>query len=179
MNNIIDFAAGKLEDPILMDWALDRYSETKNGDPRRREAMDRAWFNDLVLRPWLDTDDFETLTRLFVHLPEERFASLGQAIGERWGSWSGSLASHSAPVLARYKPDIARKCFAEPGGGDHRYIEPVLGIIRSLPVLPHEFAARSGLRRSNPLLKIVGQQKVIALALFGFHQQAKIIRQLK
>jgi tetratricopeptide (TPR) repeat protein len=100
--------------------------------------LEQAWFDELTLRRWLNSDDQETLNRLFVHLPEEQFANLARAIGERWNDWSGSLAYHSAPVLARYQPELAWRCFAEPPGGRHRDIESILGIIRSLPILPHD-----------------------------------------
>jgi hypothetical protein len=138
MTHLIKLAAGKLNDPILMDWALDRYRQASKGHSHCKEAMERAWFDELTLRRWLNSDDQETLNRLFVHLLEEQFANLAKTIGERWSNWSGSLAYHSAPVLARYQPDLAWRCFAEPSGGRHRDIESILGVIRSLSVLPRE-----------------------------------------
>ncbi len=138
MTDIIDLAKGKLNDPILMEWALGRYRAAKDADRQCREVMEQAWFDDLTLRRWLDVDDRDVLTRLFSQLPATRFANLGQAIGERWGEWSGSLAYHAAPVLARYRPDLAWKCFAEPQSGRHPDTDSVLGIIRGLPSLPEE-----------------------------------------
>ena len=139
MTELIELATGKPNDPIpLMDWAIDRYRQARKGDSQRQETMGQTWFDDLTLRRWLNSGDQETVSRLFVHLPEERFANLGQAIGERWSKWGGSLAYHSAPVLARYQPDLAWRCFAEPPGGRHRDIESIPGVIRSLPLLPRE-----------------------------------------
>jgi hypothetical protein len=120
--------------------------------PQHREAMELAWFGDLTLHRWLNSGNEDILTRLFVHLPAERFVNLGQVIGEHWGSWSGNLAYHSAPILAQYQPDIAWKCFAEPQGGRHPDIESLLGVIRSLPFLPTD----EGLQ----LLKAITQQIV-------------------
>ena len=114
--------------------------------------MEQAWFDDLTLRRWLDSDNEDILTRLFVDLPADRFANLGQAIGEHWGGWSGNLAYHSAPILAQYQPNLAWKCFAEPQEGRHRDIESILGVIRSLPFLPTD----EGLQ----LLKAITQQTV-------------------
>ena len=128
MTPLIKLATGKLNDPILMDWALDRYRQASEGHSRRQEAMEQAWFDELTLRRWLNSDDHETLNRLFVHLPEERFSNLGQAIAERWNDWGGNLAYHSAPVLARYQPELAWRCFAEPPGGRHRDVESILGV---------------------------------------------------
>ncbi len=138
MTDLIDLAKGKLNDPILMEWALDRYRDTEKGGGQIREAMEQAWFDDLTLRRWLDTDDKDILTSLFSQLPPARFANLGQAIGERWGKWKGTLAYNSAPVLARYQPDLALKCFLEPQGGRHPDTDTVVGIIRGLLFLPRE-----------------------------------------
>ena len=94
MTHLIKLAAGKLNDPILMDWALDRYRQASKGQNHRQEELEQAWFDELTLRRWLNNDDQETLNRLFVHLPEKQFANLAKAIGERWNDWSGSLAYH-------------------------------------------------------------------------------------
>jgi hypothetical protein len=93
MTDLIPLATGKLHDPILMDWALRRYRDARIGDSRRRQAMEQVWFDELTLCRWLDSDDHEALAHLFLELPAERFASLGQAIGERWGHWGGPLAA--------------------------------------------------------------------------------------
>jgi hypothetical protein len=89
MSDIIRLAARKLSDPILMDWALDRYQDAAESNPACRRAMEDAWFDQLTLRRWLDRDDDELLGPLFSSLPPERFEPLGEAIGERWGSWGG------------------------------------------------------------------------------------------
>ena len=150
MIDLIELATGKLNDPILIDWAIDRYREAREGRSKRQRVMEQQWFDDLTLRRWLNSDDQEILNRLFVHLPEDRFANVGQAIGERWNTWKGSLAYHSAPILARYQPDLAWRCFAEPPGGRHRDVESILGVIRSLAVLPREDGVQ--------LLKAVARQ---------------------
>ena len=152
MIDLIALATGKLNDPILMDWAISRYRRMENYEPQHRDAMEQAWFDDLTLRRWMDSDNEDILTRLFVDLPADRFANLGQAIGEHWGGWSGNLAYHSAPILAQYQPNLAWKCFAEPQEGRHRDIESILGVIRSLPFLPSD----EGLQ----LLKAITQQTV-------------------
>jgi len=165
MTHLIKLATGKLNDPILMDWALDRYRQAREGHSPRQQAMEQTWFDELTLRRWLNSDDHETLNRLFVHLPEEQFSNLGQAIAERWNDWGGNLAYHSAPVLARYQPELAWRCFAEPPGGRHRDVESILGVIRSLPVLPPE----DGL----VLLKAIATQ-VIASTEGSFSRELKL-----
>ena len=137
MIDLITLAKGKLDDSILMPWALDRYRQARPGS---RAAMERAWFDDLTLRRWLASDDQDTLERLFSELPAERFANLGQAIGECWGRWTGRLAYHAALVLARFEPDLAEQCFASPGGQRQPDAYIVLGMIQALPLLPPESA---------------------------------------
>ena len=136
MTDLTALAQGKLNDPILLKWALQRYRDAPLSAPQRREAMERAWFDDLSLRRWLDSDDQDMLADLFSQLPAERFANLGQAIGERWDHWGGSLAYHAAPVLARHAPGLAWKCFTAPEGKPRRNIDAILGMTRAIPLLP-------------------------------------------
>ena len=44
MTDLTALAQGKLNDPILLKWALQRYREAPLSAPQRREAMERAWF---------------------------------------------------------------------------------------------------------------------------------------
>ncbi len=138
MTDCIPLAKGKLNDPLLMEWALRRHRNAQAGVAERQEAMEQTWFDDLTLRRWLDSGDHETLARLFSQLPAERFSNLGQAIAERWGQWRGNLAYHAAPVLARHAPDLAWKCFAQPECKRHPDAYATLGIVRALPFLPPE-----------------------------------------
>ncbi|RPI00525.1 MAG: hypothetical protein EHM71_17285, partial [Zetaproteobacteria bacterium] len=136
MTDLTALAQGKLNDPILLTWALRQYQDAPMGTPQRREAMARAWFDDLTLRRWLDSDDQDMLADLFSELPAKRFANLGQAIGERWDQWGGNLAYHAAPVLARFAPELAWKCFTAPKGKPRRDASAVLGMTRAIPLLP-------------------------------------------
>jgi tetratricopeptide (TPR) repeat protein len=154
-------AKGKLTDPILMEWALERHRDAKQ-DPGLQQAMELAWFDEMTLRRWLDSEDEVILARLFARLPAERFCHLGQAIGERWPHWSGNLAYHSAPVLARYQPNLAWKCFAQPVGGRHPDFDAVRGIIRSLPMLAPE--------PGRALLKAIAEDAVTSSRKGGFPQ---------
>ena len=104
MTDLISLAKGKLNDPILMEWALRHYQDAQAGTPQRREAMEQDWFDDLTLRRWLDSDDQAMLARLFSQLPADRFASLGPSIGARWGQWGGNLACSAAPAGLRVRP---------------------------------------------------------------------------
>jgi hypothetical protein len=89
--------------------------------------MERAWFYDLTLHRWLDSDIHDLLARLFFQLLAECCSNLGQAIGEQWGHWRGSLAYHAAPVLAHHKRVSPGSAFAEPERKRHPDAHAVIG----------------------------------------------------
>jgi hypothetical protein len=66
MTDLIELTKRRLNDPILMSWALDRYRDAEMGEPRCRQTMERAWFDELTLCRWLGSDDQDILTRLQV-----------------------------------------------------------------------------------------------------------------
>jgi hypothetical protein len=73
MTDLIELATGKLNDPILMDWALDRYRQAK-GRSHSQEPMEQAWFDELTLRRWLNSDD-QVARGLFGHRVYRQLAS--------------------------------------------------------------------------------------------------------
>jgi hypothetical protein len=54
MTDLIELATGKLNDPIFMDWAINRYSQMEKCHPQHRNAMEQAWFDYLTLRRWFE-----------------------------------------------------------------------------------------------------------------------------
>jgi hypothetical protein len=61
---MLDFLASgqnKLSDPILMKWALRRFQHTQTLGSERCHDMERAWFHDISLRHWIDSDDHDVL----------------------------------------------------------------------------------------------------------------------
>ena len=136
MSELIKLAKGKLDDPILLEWALNRYRDAKERGGYPQDQMEQIWFDDLTLSRLLANHDQEILGRLFSLLPAEKFANLGPVIGKQWKHWSGNLARLSAPVFARYDSENAFNCFQRPPGGGHPDAETVLGVIHGLPYLP-------------------------------------------
>ncbi|WP_240905850.1 SEC-C metal-binding domain-containing protein [Thiorhodococcus mannitoliphagus] len=136
MTNLIDLAKGKLNDPILMDWAIDRYKDAAPAGASRRHAMESNWFDEVTLQRWLDSNEEELLGRLFRELPTERFASLGGAISARWSGWSNNLAHQAAFVFGRVAPDLALACFRD-AISRHAYdVFTLARIAETLPLLP-------------------------------------------
>ncbi len=174
MPDIVQLARGKLSDPILMDWALDRYQNAARIDPERRRTMEEAWFDDLTLRRWLDNEDRGLTARLFDLLPPERFSALGDAIGERWAAWRGRLSQNAAPIFARCRPALAVESFSAVVGHLGRDVQVVLGLLRSLSLLP-KTDARTLLRtvadrlmaskQTDPLSANLALDELIPIAL--------------
>ena len=52
MLDLIELGRGKMKDPLVMSWALRRFSLARD-----RRLMEEAWFGDSTLRHWLEVDD--------------------------------------------------------------------------------------------------------------------------
>ena len=141
---------GRLSDPILMEWALQHYSNAENRDDDYAAELRQRWFDRDSLYHWLDGDDQSLLNRLFVYLPASVFEPLAAEIGQRWPGWSGNLAAHSAPVLANLDPVLAGQLFRTRDGDADIDAETIIGIIDALPDLP--------LREALTLLKVIATE---------------------
>jgi hypothetical protein len=69
MRQLIECGKNKLDDPILMTWALRRYEHAQLRGPDLCRSMEEAWFHDLALRRWIDSSDHTLLKELFRILP--------------------------------------------------------------------------------------------------------------
>jgi len=135
MTDLTKIARGKLGDPILMTWALRRYQDAGRHDTDLASRLAAAWFDDLTLRRWIDSDDHELLTTLFNVLPADHFANLRSAVIERWTQWRGSLAYHAVSILLGGDPEQITRLFAEHLASGILDTRKTLGIIEHLPDL--------------------------------------------
>src|SRR5207244_13402367 len=101
MRHLIEWGRNKLDDPILMIWALDRYEHAQLRGSDLCRSMEEAWFHDLTLRRWIDSNDHEVLPELFRLLPSHLFANVRPRIVDRWGSWSSRLGAEATTVLIK------------------------------------------------------------------------------
>ncbi len=113
MLDLIECGKGKLDDPVMMTWALRHYRDASVASPGLCRSMEEAWFDDLSLHRWIDAEDDDVLTDLFRSLPAQRFSNLKSTVLERWKSWSGSLARHATPVLLACPTDDVVSSFVE------------------------------------------------------------------
>jgi len=131
---------GKLSDPILMEWALQHYSNAKVRDEDYAAELCLCWFDPDTLRHWLASDDQSLSRRLLAYLPVSAFEPLKQELCGWWRDWSGSLAGISAPVLAKLDPNTAAQLFSARGGDADIDAETIIGIINALPDLKKRYA---------------------------------------
>jgi len=105
MLDLIACGQNELHDPILMKWALRRFQHAVSIGSERCRDMERAWFHDITLRHWIDSDDQDVLADLFFILPARLFANLRPAILSRWNGWSDEVGAHATNVLGECPPE--------------------------------------------------------------------------
>jgi hypothetical protein len=101
MRQLIECGKNKLDDPILMTWALRRYEHAQLRGPDLCRSMEEAWFHDLALRRWIDSSDHTLLKELFRILPPQLFANVRPRIVDRWITWSGGLGAEATTLLVK------------------------------------------------------------------------------
>jgi hypothetical protein len=101
MRQLIECGKNKLDDPILMTWALRRYEHAQLRGSDLCRSMEGAWFHDLALRRWIDSSDHTLLEELFRILPSQLFVNVRPRIVDRWITWSGGLAAEATTVLMK------------------------------------------------------------------------------
>ena len=136
MLDLLQCGRNKLDDPILMSWALRRYEHAKLQGSEHCRPMEEAWFHDLTLRRWIDAGDHAVLTELFYALPSRRFSNLKAAIVERWRAWSGRLGAGATTVLMECPFEVVLPLLARHIEEDFSDVEKTLAVIASITDLP-------------------------------------------
>ena len=101
MRQSIECGKNKLDDPILMTWALRRYQHAQLRGSDLCRSMEEPWFHDLALRRWIDSSDRTLLEQLFRILPPQLFANVRPRIVDRWITWSGGLGAEATTALVK------------------------------------------------------------------------------
>ncbi len=82
--DIIQCAKNKLNDPIIMSWALRIYEDTKKHNPESADEMLQTWFDDLTLSQLMRSDAHDCLSHMFNIIPTDRFRNVHNAIMEQY-----------------------------------------------------------------------------------------------
>jgi hypothetical protein len=109
--DVITAAAGKLDDPLVLDWAIGRYESLPRNAVDQRARMEALWFHDVFVAQLIDVADSDTLARLFRLLPPAHFANVTSSMVRRWMEWPDALAGAAARPLAANAPDSLLELF--------------------------------------------------------------------
>lgn len=157
-------AATQLDDPLILDWALEYYSDLPAG-ALLKEQLGATWFHDLNLRRWLgesgadaaDAASVEARNRLLRSLPETALVNFASTLVDGWSTWPADATEAITRVVATLDPERAARTFAayldQPSP---RAIERVWAIAANLDKLP-EAPARSLFERLLPLTDDLGE----------------------
>lgn len=113
MFNLISAAKGKLDDPILQEWAIRFYSKLPKNAQTERNQIEVDWFHEFFLAQIIERGDTSFLKRLFRALPPQHFSSLKHLISKNWTTWSASTVLEAADVLAVIAPDQLIQLYLE------------------------------------------------------------------
>ena len=102
---MISLAAKQLDDPLLLEWALDRYLEIPEVETERRQKAIADVFHDLTLQRYLDVDHEWLTSRLLRDLPEHCFANLKPTLLKLWEQGSPSTMGAVSRILANVVPE--------------------------------------------------------------------------
>lgn len=100
MSDPIACAAGKLDDPLMLEWALRYYEHLPDSARDSRIRIEATWFHDLFLAQLIEQAETDSLSRLFRYLPPKHFANLTTLIVKHWPDWPGRVARAATKVLA-------------------------------------------------------------------------------
>ena len=132
--DLIELGRGKMEDLLVMSWALRRYSMAER---RLQGRMDEAWFGDSTLRRWLESGDEELLRDLLDALPAGRFSGFASSIAERMDGWKWLPYECAVSCLLEISPESLIQPFDEAVARDpvnSSRLELIASCLDSLPM---------------------------------------------
>src|SRR5664280_2997887 len=100
MFNLIAAANGKLDDPVMREWAEQFYSDLPKHAYDERIRIEADWFHEFFIAQVIDRGETALLTHLFRVLPPQHFSNLKALILKNWPVWLVSLVSYAAKILA-------------------------------------------------------------------------------
>ena len=157
MLDLIELGRDKLEDPLIMSWALRRYSQARYRLQDRRR-MEATWFGESIMRHWVESGDDELLLEMLDALPDERFSGLEPAIAERSRGWEDRLFECATSCLRRNSPATLIPLFDEEIARDPVDSERLEILASSLESLPMQSRLELLLSLANRLPEIENEE---------------------
>jgi hypothetical protein len=175
-HHLIEYGKNKLNDPILMSWAVRRYehAQVRNSDLCR--SIEEAWFHNLALRHWIDSDDHEVLEQLFRILPSRLFVGLRPEIVERWGAWSDGVGARAVGVLMECPLETVLPLIARHIESNLLDLEKTAGVIGAITDLPSTNASQLVDDATARLLKLEGARFTKRMLLQALLRPTAVVR---
>lgn len=106
----ITHAADKLDDPIMLNWALG-YHDLLGADTEAATRAANQLFTPAVIRRLLESDIRMLRRKAMRELPMACFAPCAELLAAGWRDWTPDFAARCALILATVAPESAAACF--------------------------------------------------------------------
>lgn len=104
MTTLIEYANGKLDNPLMLEWAIDYYYDLPKTMKKERTAIEEAWFHALQLAQLIESDETSLLNSLFRALPAKHLTGLSHLLIKHWPTWPASLSETVSEILVEIAP---------------------------------------------------------------------------
>ncbi|MGZ8929083.1 MAG: hypothetical protein ACXW03_11565, partial [Methylobacter sp.] len=105
MINIITAAKGKLDNSLMLEWAIRYYNDLPKSAESKRSAIEETWFYDVLLAELIESDETTLLNNLLREFPARRLTGLSHLLVKHWPAWPGSLSATVSEVLIKIAPE--------------------------------------------------------------------------
>ncbi len=111
MTNLVAAANGKLDDPIMREWAVRFYDDLPSYAHDERKQIEADWFHDFFIAQLIDCGETSLLAHLFRILPPEHLLNFKTLMVKNWLVWPRPLVESTAKILAVTAPDELLRLF--------------------------------------------------------------------
>ncbi len=170
MINFITKVAGKIDDPIMQEWAVYFYRDLPDTAEREKSQIETFWFHDLFITQLINGEDSSLLGLYFRELPPQCFSKHTHLIVKNWAKWSSSLITSAVDVLAVNAPNDLIQLF-----------ENDLALLKTEGVDPLRFLAIDRLPtdgENSTVVDLTNDLSLIVLALSDNFSQSFLIHPL-
>lgn len=105
MINVITVAKDKLDNPLMLEWAIRYYSDLPKSAESGRSAIEETWFHDVMLAELIESGETSLLNDLLREFPARRLTGLGHLLVKHWPAWPGTLSATVSEILTAIAPD--------------------------------------------------------------------------
>jgi len=105
MINVITAAKGKLDNPVMLEWAIRYYNDVPKSAESERSAIEDTWFHDVLLAELIESEETTLLNNLLRKYPARRLTNLSHLLVKHWPAWPGALSATVSAILMEIAPD--------------------------------------------------------------------------